>query len=66
VKIWNLQETTLEKLIERDLKRQPKSLPVPPIRRDWSLSADYGAIAIKAKAAIKAKPLNYCGSAPRL
>lgn len=48
VKIWNLQETTLEKLIERDRQRQPQSLPVPPIRRDWSLSADYSAISIEA------------------
>jgi len=51
VKVWTLQKNVLEKLIERDLLRQSQSLPVPPIRRDWSLSADPSAIAYEAKAA---------------
>lgn len=48
VKIWTLADSTLEQLIERDRQRQPQSLPVPPIRRDWSLSADHSAIAYEA------------------
>lgn len=48
VKIWAMSVATLEKLIERDRKRQPKALPVPPIRRDWSNSASHSAIQCEA------------------
>ena len=48
VKVWGLNQSTLEKLIERDHNRKPKSLPLPPIRRDWSLSDSYDAISAEA------------------
>lgn len=41
VKVWSLPEALLSKLIERDRTRKPKSLPLPPIRRDWSMSESY-------------------------
>ena len=50
VKVWGMSESTLLKLIERDRCRKPKSLPLPPIRRDWSLSESYDAIAYEAAA----------------
>lgn len=58
VKTWGMPQVTLLKLIERDAarggslcdhrNRKPKSLPLPPIRRDWSLSASHSAIAYEA------------------
>lgn len=42
VKVWGLDTSTLEKLIQRDRNRNPKTLP---IRRDWSLSESYDATA---------------------
>lgn len=48
VKAWAMPQTTLNKLIERDRKRQPKALPLPHIKRDWSLSDSHSAIAIEA------------------
>lgn len=48
VKTWNMRQGVLEKLIERDHQRQTKSLPLPPIRRDWSLSESYDAISLEA------------------
>lgn len=45
-----MPEATLEKLVTRDRNRLPKSLPIPPIRRDWSLSEDYSAIQYEAAA----------------
>lgn len=41
VKTWGMPGSVLLKLIERDRSRKPKSLPLPPIRRDWSLSESY-------------------------
>ena len=46
VKTWGMSEAVLEKLIERDRQRQ--SLPLPPVRRDWSISASHSAIAYEA------------------
>ena len=46
-KVWGMSESTLEKLVNRDRSRT-KSLPMPPIRRDWSLSEDYSAIQYEA------------------
>jgi hypothetical protein len=48
VKVWGMPESVLEKLIERDRARQPKSLPLPTIRRDWRKSDSYSALAIEA------------------
>jgi len=48
VKIWGISPTTLEKLIERDRCRQSQSLPLPQVRRDWSISDSYSAIAYEA------------------
>ena len=48
VKVWSLRQDVFEKLVERDRNRKPKSLPLPPIRRDWSLSASHSAIAYEA------------------
>lgn len=57
VKVWAMSVATLEKLIERDTKRychkaerkrQPKALPLPQIKRDWSLSDSHSALAIEA------------------
>lgn len=48
VKTWGMSEALLLKLIERDHKRQPKALPLPQIKRDWSLSDSHSAIAIEA------------------
>ena len=48
VKVWSLREDVLEKLTERDRSRLPKSLPLPPIRRDWSLSESHDAISAEA------------------
>jgi len=47
VKVWILREDVLQKLIERDRQKR-QSLPVPPFRRDWSVSADHSAIAYEA------------------
>ena len=33
VKVWGIQLTILQKLIERDRSRAPQKLPLPPIRR---------------------------------
>lgn len=51
VKAWAMPQTTLNRLIERDRKRQPKALPLPQIKRDWSLSDSHSAIAYEAAAA---------------
>ncbi len=48
VKTWGMPESILHKLISRDLERQPQSLPLPQVRRDWSISDSYSAIAEKA------------------
>jgi hypothetical protein len=48
VKTWGISEALLLKLIERDRKRQPRALPLPQIKRDWSLSDSHSAIAIEA------------------
>lgn len=48
VKTWGMPETVLLKLIERDCNSSPKALPVPPIRRDWSISDSHSAISIEA------------------
>lgn len=58
VKAWAMSQSLLAQLIERDAarggslcdprKRQPKALPVPPIRRDWSVSDSHSAIAYEA------------------
>lgn len=48
VKAWAMPQTTLNKLIERDRKRQLKALPLPQIKRDWSLSDSHSAIAYEA------------------
>ncbi len=48
VKTWGMPQSMLEKLIERDRNRKPQALPVPPIRRDWSLSESYSAITYEA------------------
>lgn len=48
-KVWGMREATLLKLIERDRNRtKPKSLPLLPIRRDWSISESHDASAIEA------------------
>ena len=50
VKVWCLKESTLELLVNRDRSRiaPKKNLPMPPIRRDWSMSEDYSAIQYEA------------------
>lgn len=48
VKAWNMPEATLNKLIERDRTRKPKALPLPQIKRDWSLSDSHSAITYEA------------------
>ncbi len=49
VKVWGMSEAVLLKLIERDRNRtKPKSLPLLPIRRDWSISESHDASAIEA------------------
>lgn len=48
VKAWGMPEPLLLKLIERDRNRKLKSLPLPPVRRDWSMSASHSAIAYEA------------------
>lgn len=48
VKTWGMPESVLLKLIERDHSRLPKSRPLPPIRRDWSMSENYDAISYEA------------------
>lgn len=48
VKVWGMNQSTLEKLIEHDRNRKPKSLPLPPLRRDWSLSESYSALQYEA------------------
>jgi len=45
VKTWGMPQAVLEKLISRDRKR---ILPLPQIRRDWSISDSYSAIAEEA------------------
>ncbi len=46
-KVWGMPQTTLDKLIERDLSR---ALPLPPIRRDWPIAESYSAISYEAAA----------------
>jgi tRNA(Leu) C34 or U34 (ribose-2'-O)-methylase TrmL len=44
-KVWGMSPVVLEKLVERDRKR---SLPLPQVRRAWSLSASQSVIAYEA------------------
>jgi hypothetical protein len=58
VKAWGMSEPLLLKLIERDAarggslcdhrNRKIKRLPLPPVRRDWSMSVSHSAIAYEA------------------
>ncbi len=48
VKVWSMPESTLEKLISRDRQRLPQSLPLPQVRRDWSISDSHSAIEYEA------------------
>lgn len=48
VKTWGMSEALLLKLIERDRNRQPQALPLPLVRRDWSVSESHDALAIEA------------------
>lgn len=59
VKVWAMSVATLEQLIERDAarggtlscdhrNRLPKALPLPQIKRDWSLSDSHSAITYEA------------------
>lgn len=48
VKTWGMSERLLTALIKRDRNRQPQARPLPPVRRDWSVSKSHGAIAIEA------------------
>lgn len=43
-----MSDEILLTLVERDRNRKPASLPLPPIRRDWSLSESFDAIAYEA------------------
>jgi len=48
VKTWGMPQLVLEKLIERDRTRQPQGLPLPQVRRDWSISASHSSIQYEA------------------
>jgi len=48
VKTWGMPASTLQKLIERDRTRQPQGLPLPQVRRDWSISASHSSIQYEA------------------
>lgn len=48
VKVWGMSQATLDKLIQRD--RKPKNLPLPLIRRDWSMSDSYSVIGYESAA----------------
>lgn len=48
VKTWGMSEQLLTALIKRDRNRQPQVLPLPLVRRDWSVSESHDAIAIEA------------------
>lgn len=48
VKVWAMSVATLDQLIERDRTRKPKALPLPQIKRDWSLSDSHSAVVIEA------------------
>lgn len=50
VKVWGMNQSTLEKLIERDRNRKPKPLVLPFIHRDWSLSESYSTTQYEAAA----------------
>lgn len=50
VKVWGMPQASLNRLIERDRSRQPQTLPLPPIRRDWSSAESYSAISYEAVA----------------
>lgn len=50
VKVWGMRQPVLEKLIERDRLRLSKTLSFTPVRREWSLSDSYTAIAYEAAA----------------
>jgi len=47
VKTWGMSASTLQKLIERDRRRQSQSLPLPQVRRDWPIAESYSAIAVR-------------------
>jgi len=48
VKTWGMPASTLQKLIERDRTRQLQGLPLPQVRRDWSISASHSSIQYEA------------------
>ncbi len=48
VKTWGMPASTLHKLIERDRQRQTQRLPLPQVRRDWSLSDSHSSIQYEA------------------
>jgi hypothetical protein len=45
VKTWGMPQAVLEKLLERDRSR---SLPLPQVRRDWSVSDSHSSIQYEA------------------
>ena len=45
VKTWGMPQAVLEKLIERDRNRR---LPLPQVRRDWSVSDSHSSIQYEA------------------
>lgn len=47
VKIWGMQQATLDKFIERDFSR---ALPLLQVRRDWPLAESYSSISYEAAA----------------
>ena len=48
VKVWSMSESTLEALVPRDHSRKPKSLPMPPLSREWESIRSYDSIAYEA------------------
>lgn len=48
VKTWGMPQAILQKLIERDRSQSNRALPMLEIRRDWSNSDSYSAIALEA------------------
>ena len=50
VKVWSMSEATLEALVNRDRSRTKpkKSLPMPPLSREWESIRSYDSIAYEA------------------
>ena len=48
VKTWGMNQQTLEALVTRDRSRTKKSLPMPPLSREWESIRSYDSIRYEA------------------